>query len=158
MPDRIGISRVYPPYIPDRPRQGPELPSAMTSKDVLRGVWHAYLWGIAILAVLALPALLNPLGYLAFVFIGALVGLFLTLPAAFAALSIYFGLRAFLPRIRWWVAPLASTLILAATFTTLAGTPLGAIWGLILGPIGGYAFWNGAIGHATCANLRGAVT
>ena len=122
--------------------------------DVLRGVWHAYLWGLGILAVLALPALLDPLSYVTFVVLAALVGLVLTLPAGFFALSLYAVLRTVFGRVRWWVAPLACTLILGSYFAHLAGTPLGGFWGVILGPIAGYAFWEGAVGKATIADLR----
>ena len=147
MKDRTGISAVYLRYIRSQPQHAPK-PEPMTVTDVLRGVWHAYLWGLGILAVLALPALLDPLSYVTFVVLAALVGLFLTVPAGFLALSLYAIFRAVLGRVRWWVAPLACTLILGSCFAYLAGTPLGGFWGLILGPIAGYAFWDGAVGRA----------
>ena len=76
------------------------------------------------------------------------------MPAGFFALSLYAILRTVFGRVRWWVAPLACTLILGGYFAHLAGTPLGGFWGVILGPIAGNAFWEGAVGKATIADLR----
>lgn len=131
--------------------------ATLAPKDVLRGVLEAYLWCVAALAVVAVPTLLFPqagLGAAAFVAVAALVGLFLMLPAGLAALAVYYSLRAVRSHVAWWSAPLAATALLALLFVALAQAPAGAIWGLILGPFTGYAFWRGAVGRASSAILQ----
>ena len=151
MSDRISL-RAEP--APNQSRTGPDGAENMTPTDVLRGVWRAYLWGLAFFAVIGLPAILHPLYYMLFVGMGGLVGLVLTFPAAFVALSIYYGLRETSGSIHWSFAPIACTVILSVVFWALAGEPLGAVWALILGPFFGYAFWDGAVGHTATARLR----
>ena len=128
----------------------------MSPYDVLRGVKRVYFVGLAVMALPFFAILAaQPLAALTFGVITMLVGLALCVPAALAALAVFYTLRGVATHVHWWMAPLVCTLFLAAVFWRLEPMPGTLIYAAVLGPIAGIAFWSGAVGQQRRAPLEG---
>jgi len=143
-PERDGLTRVPLEDLPE-----------MTERDVLRGVWRAYLVSMMVAFVPSLIALIiEPASVIGFYILTSIVGLILLVPAGVAAMVTFMVLRLFGQRVSWWMPIVVVFVILGAIFVNLAAGDFGAlVWAVILAPFLGLSFWFGAVGRSRIANL-----
>ena len=131
----------------------------MSPRDILRGLFHAYLWGLGMscLYFIMVAVAINSVAMAAIGTVyAALIGLVLCLPVGLTALLVFLLLRRLRVRAQVWMASLLSALLFLAIFGLLNGElepsifQTAAVAGLVLG----LSFWHGAVGWRWSVDLN----